>query len=85
MLGCIHKYSHVFCPVVKFPLLNTRRTVIRKLPRTNTMSSYSWVPNVYPAARRADIYETFKSEKHGEVKIHDAYQWLESSSDETEK
>ncbi|GJJ16277.1 hypothetical protein Clacol_010573 [Clathrus columnatus] len=49
------------------------------------MTAYSWTPGVYPTARRADTFESFKSEKHGEVKVHDPYRWLESSSEETEK
>lgn len=77
------KHSHVFRLA---PLLNSRNIAVRGLrSQTNIMASYSWTPNDYPPARRADIYETFKSEKHNEVKIHDPYQWLESPSEETEK
>ncbi|KAG8827485.1 hypothetical protein FRC19_002938 [Serendipita sp. 401] len=43
----------------------------------------AWVPGRYPPARRGDHVDVYKSAKQGEVKIHDPYQWLETSSEET--
>lgn len=57
----------------------------------STMTSpFKWDPkaNPYPQARREEHYDTYKSEKHGEVKVHDPYRWLEippSESAETKK
>ncbi|KIJ56911.1 hypothetical protein M422DRAFT_149708 [Sphaerobolus stellatus SS14] len=39
----------------------------------------------YPPAHRSDHVDTYRSEKNGEVKVPDPYQWLETSSPETEK
>ena len=44
-----------------------------------------WVPNRYPPARRSDHVDVYKSEKHGEVRVHDPYQWLEQNTEETEQ
>ena len=44
-----------------------------------------WVPNRYPAARRVDHVDVYKSEKQGEVRVHDPYHWLEQNTDETEQ
>lgn len=33
-------------------------------------------PLAYPAARRDEVYDTFKSAAKGEVKVHDPYRWL---------
>ncbi|KAF8529233.1 prolyl oligopeptidase [Hysterangium stoloniferum] len=49
------------------------------------MAPSNWSPNQYPIARRADHFDTWKSEKNGDVKVHDPYIWLETYSDETEK
>ncbi|KAF8576207.1 hypothetical protein K439DRAFT_1649348 [Ramaria rubella] len=49
------------------------------------MAPTPWTPNAYPYARRSDHYDTWKSEKNGEVKVHDPYQWLEQDSEEREK
>ncbi|KAG8756824.1 hypothetical protein FRC14_002627 [Serendipita sp. 396] len=43
----------------------------------------AWVPGRYPPARRGDHVDVYKSAKQGEVKVHDPYQWLETSSEET--
>ena len=45
----------------------------------------AWVPSRYPSARRSDHVDVYKSEKHGEVRVHDPYQWLEHNTDETEQ
>ena len=45
----------------------------------------SWSPNRYPAARRSDHVDVYKSEKNGQVRVHDPYQWLEHNTDETEQ
>ncbi|KAG8809530.1 hypothetical protein FRC17_003398 [Serendipita sp. 399] len=47
------------------------------------MEKKAWEPGRYPSARRGDTYDVYKSAKQGEVKIHDPYQWLETSSEET--
>lgn len=44
-----------------------------------------WVTNRYPAARRSDHVDVYKSEAKGEVRVADPYQWLEENTDETEK
>ena len=49
------------------------------------MSVTAWPVNGYPPARRSDHIDAWKSKKHGEVKVHDPYEWLESNSEETEK
>ncbi|KAH7926038.1 hypothetical protein BV22DRAFT_1128529 [Leucogyrophana mollusca] len=49
------------------------------------MSPTPWTPNQYPPARRSDHVDVYKSEKHGEVRVSDPYQWLEEHSEETDK
>ncbi|KIK99823.1 hypothetical protein PAXRUDRAFT_30278 [Paxillus rubicundulus Ve08.2h10] len=44
-----------------------------------------WTPNQYPDARRSDHVDIYKSEKHGEVRVADPYQWLEQNTEETDK
>ncbi|KIJ20885.1 hypothetical protein PAXINDRAFT_165716 [Paxillus involutus ATCC 200175] len=44
-----------------------------------------WTPNQYPNARRSDHVDIYKSEKHGEVRVADPYQWLEQNTEETDK
>lgn len=39
----------------------------------------SWTPNQYPKARRTDHVDVYKSEKRGEVRVSDPYNWLEDS------
>lgn len=44
-----------------------------------------WTPNTYPSSRRSDHVDVYKSEKQGEVRVADPYNWLEdSNSPETE-
>lgn len=66
-----------------------RSNIVSLLPTTHRrythMAPLSWIPNTYPPARRSEHYDTWKSEKNGQVKVHDPYEWLESHSDETEK
>lgn len=45
----------------------------------------AWTPNRYPTARRADHVDVYESEKHGEVRVVDPYQWLEKNTEETEQ
>ena len=51
------------------------------MPATPT----AWVPHRYPTARRTDHVDVYKSEKQGEVRVHDPYRWLEQNTDETEQ
>ena len=44
-----------------------------------------WVPDRYPAARRSDHVDVYKSEEKGEVRVPDPYNWLEKDSEETDK
>ncbi|PSS31986.1 hypothetical protein PHLCEN_2v2228 [Hermanssonia centrifuga] len=44
----------------------------------------AWVPHRYPAARRADHVDVYKSKTMGEVRVHDPYVWLERNTEETE-
>ena len=44
-----------------------------------------WAAHRYPPARRSDHVDVYKSEKHGEVRVHDPYQWLEQNTAETEQ
>lgn len=48
------------------------------------MSPVNWLPNTYPPAAREGHVDTYKSEKHGEVKVPDPYKWLEVDSPQTE-
>jgi len=45
--------------------------------------STTWIPNMYPPARRSDHVDVYKSEAKGQVKVADPYQWLEKNSAET--
>lgn len=59
---------------------------ISTLSHTRTfMSPTPWIPNQYPTARRSDRVDVYKSEKRGQVRVPDPYQWLENQSDETDK
>lgn len=49
------------------------------------MSPTPWIPNQYPTARRSDRVDVYKSEKCGQVRVPDPYQWLEEQSEETDK
>ncbi|KIJ65569.1 hypothetical protein HYDPIDRAFT_174977 [Hydnomerulius pinastri MD-312] len=49
------------------------------------MSPTPWTPNQYPEARRSDHVDVYKSEKQGEVRVADPYQWLEENTEETDK
>ncbi|TCD60280.1 hypothetical protein EIP91_010432 [Steccherinum ochraceum] len=42
-----------------------------------------WIPSRYPAARRSDHVDVYKSEEKGEVRVPDPYNWLEQDSEET--
>jgi prolyl oligopeptidase len=44
-----------------------------------------WTPNRYPKARRSDHVDVYKSEKQGQVRVSDPYQWLEQQSQETDQ
>ncbi|EJD00885.1 prolyl oligopeptidase [Fomitiporia mediterranea MF3/22] len=50
------------------------------------MNSYKtlWDPQEYPHTRRSDHVDIYKSEKHGEVKVTDPYNWLEKHGAETD-
>lgn len=48
------------------------------------MAPTPWTPNQYPPARRSDHVDVYKSEKQGEVRVADPYQWLEEHTDETD-
>lgn len=48
------------------------------------MTPTPWTPNQYPPARRSDHVDVYKSEKQGEVRVTDPYQWLEEHTDETD-
>lgn len=43
-----------------------------------------WKPNTYPPTRRSDHVNIYKSEKRGEVKVHDPYEWLGHDTEETQ-
>lgn len=65
------------------------RSINCRLPLSCRFSMSSlrtaWTPNRYPTARRADHVDVYKSEKHGEVRVVDPYQWLEKNTEETEQ
>lgn len=44
-----------------------------------------WTPNQYPRARRSDHVDVYKSEKQGDVRVSDPYQWLEEHAEETDQ
>lgn len=43
-----------------------------------------WTKATYPPSHRSDHVDVYKSEKHGEVRVPDPYNWLERNSEETE-
>lgn len=49
------------------------------------MTPTAWTPNRYPATRRTDHVDVYKSEVKGEVRVHDPYVWLEQQSDERDQ
>jgi hypothetical protein len=64
-------------PLVRFPVQQlTRMTSTWNAPTP-------WTPNAYPKARRGDHVDIYKSKRHGDVHVHDPYQWLEANSEET--
>jgi prolyl oligopeptidase len=52
---------------------------------TQAMSPTPWTPNRYPPTRRSDHVDVYESEAHGQVRVPDPYQWLESNTEETEQ
>ncbi|THH11283.1 hypothetical protein EW145_g767 [Phellinidium pouzarii] len=44
----------------------------------------AWTPNKYPSSRRSDHVDVYKSEKHGQVRVPDPYNWLEENGPETD-
>ena len=52
---------------------------------TRAMTPTPWMPNQYPPARRSDHVDVYKSEKQGEVRVADPYQWLEKNTKETDE
>jgi prolyl oligopeptidase len=48
------------------------------------MAPTPWTPGTYPATRRSDHVDIYKSASKGEVKVADPYQWLEEYSEETD-
>lgn len=61
----------------------TTRTRVFKI-FTRAMST-PWTPNQYPSARRSDHVDIYKSEKLGQVRVPDPYQWLEQNTEETDQ
>lgn len=60
--------------------------VISKFDRKyNYMAPTPWTTNAYPKAPRLEHVDVYKSEKKGQVNVHDPYRWLETYSEETEK
>lgn len=59
---------------------NLHTTSIRAMPPRTP-----WTPNRYPASRRLDHIDVYKSEAKSEVSVPDPYQWLEQNSKETEQ
>lgn len=51
---------------------------------TMSVSQTLWTA-AYPSSRRSDHVDVYKSEKHGEVRVPDPYNWLEQNSEETEQ
>ena len=43
-----------------------------------------WKPDQYPSARRSEHVDKYKSERDGQVEVHDPYTWLEEDSEETQ-
>lgn len=48
-----------------------------------TTSGTPWTPLAYPASRKSNHVDTYKSEKQGEVRVQDPFNWLEENSSET--
>jgi hypothetical protein len=68
-------------PLVRFPVRFPVQPPTRMTTTWNAPTP--WTPNGYPKARQGDHEDVYKSEKHGEVRVHDPYQWLEENSEET--
>jgi prolyl oligopeptidase len=49
------------------------------------MTPTPWIPDKYPAAKRSDHIDVYKSATKGEVRVADPYQWMEEYSDEVDK
>ncbi|KAF4618878.1 hypothetical protein D9613_009989 [Agrocybe pediades] len=49
------------------------------------MSRTPWTPNQYPATRRSDHTDVYKSASRGEIRIPDPYHWLEEHTEETDR
>lgn len=49
-----------------------------------SVSKTPWVAAKYPPSRRSEHVDIYKSEKHGEVRVLDPYNWLEQNNEETE-
>lgn len=53
----------------------------RTTPNLQSLSPTKWS---YPATRRSDRVDTYKSKLHGDILVKDPYQWLEEATPETD-
>ena len=51
-----------------------------------TSAKTEWTPaaSTYPPSRKSDHVNVYKSEKHGEVRVPDPFDWLEENTEETD-
>ena len=83
-------FSSIAAPIqTRRILTNHPRLIHHRFPLSFAVNMSSlrttWIPNQYPLARRSDHIDVYKSEKHGEVRFADPYQWLEKNTEETEQ
>jgi len=89
MLGLM-RHRQTICGVLLWSLVSSTRPNLLRVRAASQrfMSSTApqkipWTPGRYPAARRSDHVDVYQSATKGKVEVHDPYQWLETSNDET--
>ncbi|KIM30914.1 hypothetical protein M408DRAFT_272569 [Serendipita vermifera MAFF 305830] len=71
------------CNVLIWTFISSSRPTYSRFASQRFMSTNATSPLRYPAARRGDHIDIYQSAARGKVEVHDPYQWLETSNDET--
>lgn len=77
-------HLRAFRPTTRTRVFTKVFSFVTRSTHTRTMIT-PWTPNQYPRARRSDHVDVYKSEKQGEVRVPDPYQWLEENTEETDQ